>query len=224
MIASIATLGMYVATVIASLPPFVDWKWIEKFSIFSAYDPVEAIMKAENLAFNAGILLAIGSVGLVLGYLVFLRRDLPAGSCELSALVLQSCEAIQTAVTDLRDMKSTAGIRDRCELAMAPLQSELLAALHRIQERRVKRLDLAHRGVGGRIGRIHPHRLQTDQDCKDSKYQSQHSQHFLRDHRGCILAASQSRQDHCDDGIRIQPRALIHPLRRILLDEAVGQC
>jgi ABC-2 type transport system permease protein len=80
MIASIATLGMYVATVIASLPPFVDWKWIEKFSIFSAYDPVEAIMKAENLNFNAGILLAIGSVGIVLGYLVFLRRDLPAGS------------------------------------------------------------------------------------------------------------------------------------------------
>jgi beta-exotoxin I transport system permease protein len=80
MIASIATLGMYVATVIASLPPFEDWKWLEKFTIFTAYDPVEAIMKGESLAFNGGILLGIGSAGLVLGYLVFLRRDLPAGS------------------------------------------------------------------------------------------------------------------------------------------------
>jgi ABC-2 type transport system permease protein len=80
MIASIATIGMYVATVIASLPAFVDWKWIEKLSLFSLYDPVEAILKAENLAFNAGVLLGIGAAGLVLGYLIFLRRDLPAGS------------------------------------------------------------------------------------------------------------------------------------------------
>jgi uncharacterized protein Yka (UPF0111/DUF47 family) len=42
--------------------------------------------------------------------------DLPGGSRELAALVLQSCEAIQTAVIDLRDMKNLAGIRERCEL------------------------------------------------------------------------------------------------------------
>jgi ABC-2 type transport system permease protein len=80
LIASIATLGMFVALVVASIPSLEDWKWLEKVTIFRAYNPVEAITKGENLAFNGEILLAIGSVGLVLGYLVFLRRDLPAGS------------------------------------------------------------------------------------------------------------------------------------------------
>jgi uncharacterized protein len=42
--------------------------------------------------------------------------DLPGGSCELAALVLQSCEVIKVAVTDLRDMKNLIGIRERCEL------------------------------------------------------------------------------------------------------------
>jgi hypothetical protein len=31
-------------------------------------------------------------------------------------LVLRSCEVIQAAVTDLRDMKNLSGIRERCEL------------------------------------------------------------------------------------------------------------
>jgi uncharacterized protein Yka (UPF0111/DUF47 family) len=49
-------------------------------------------------------------------FVVHAMEDLPAGSCELSALVLQSCAAIQSAVTGLRDMKNAAGIRERCEL------------------------------------------------------------------------------------------------------------
>lgn len=80
LIASVATLGMFVALVVASIPSLEDWKWLEKVSIFRAYTPVEAITKGENLTFNAGVLLAIGLVGLILGFLVFLRRDLPAGS------------------------------------------------------------------------------------------------------------------------------------------------
>jgi uncharacterized protein len=43
-------------------------------------------------------------------------EDLPAGSSDLAALVLRSCEVIQKAVTDLRDMKNPAGIRAQCEL------------------------------------------------------------------------------------------------------------
>jgi uncharacterized protein len=51
-----------------------------------------------------------------LQFVVHAMDDLPGGSRELAALVLQSCEVIQTAVTDLRDMKNLAGIRERCEL------------------------------------------------------------------------------------------------------------
>jgi uncharacterized protein Yka (UPF0111/DUF47 family) len=51
-----------------------------------------------------------------LQFVVHAMEDCPEGSCELSALILQSCEAIQAAVSDLRGMKNTAGIRERCEL------------------------------------------------------------------------------------------------------------
>jgi uncharacterized protein len=50
-----------------------------------------------------------------LQFVVHAMEDLPAGSGELAALVLQSCEVIQMAVPDLRDMKNAAGIRERCE-------------------------------------------------------------------------------------------------------------
>jgi uncharacterized protein len=51
-----------------------------------------------------------------LQFVVHAVEDLPDGSRELAALVLQSCEVIQTAVTDLRGMKNPARIRDQCEL------------------------------------------------------------------------------------------------------------
>ena len=41
-----------------------------------------------------------------LQFVVHAVEDLPEGSRELAALVLQSCEVIQAAVTDLRDMKN----------------------------------------------------------------------------------------------------------------------
>jgi hypothetical protein len=51
-----------------------------------------------------------------LQFVVHAMEDLPGGSRELAALVLHSCEVIQAAVTDLRDMKNLSGIRERCEL------------------------------------------------------------------------------------------------------------
>jgi uncharacterized protein Yka (UPF0111/DUF47 family) len=51
-----------------------------------------------------------------LQFVVHAMEDLPAGSRELAALVLQSSDAIQKAVSDLRDMKNSAGIRAQCEL------------------------------------------------------------------------------------------------------------
>ena len=54
LIASVATLAMFIALVLANIPQLEDWKWLEKFSIFKAYDPVEVVTKGETLAFNAG--------------------------------------------------------------------------------------------------------------------------------------------------------------------------
>jgi uncharacterized protein Yka (UPF0111/DUF47 family) len=54
---------------------------------------------------------------------VHAMEDFPEGSCELSALILQSCEAIRDAVADLRGMKDIAGIRERCKL-LDRLESE----------------------------------------------------------------------------------------------------
>jgi uncharacterized protein Yka (UPF0111/DUF47 family) len=51
-----------------------------------------------------------------LQFVVHAVEDLPGGSRELVALIVRSCEVIQTAVTGLRDMKNHAGIREHCEL------------------------------------------------------------------------------------------------------------
>lgn len=81
LIGSVATLAGYVALIVANLPALGDdYKWLEHLSIFKAFDPVEVITKGENFAFNTGILLLVGSIGLSLGFVAFLRRDLPAGS------------------------------------------------------------------------------------------------------------------------------------------------
>jgi uncharacterized protein len=58
-----------------------------------------------------------------LQFVVHAMEDLPGGSCELAALVLRSCEVIQTAVPNLRNMKNIAAIREQCELLDA-LESE----------------------------------------------------------------------------------------------------
>jgi uncharacterized protein Yka (UPF0111/DUF47 family) len=58
-----------------------------------------------------------------LQFVVHAMEDLPEGSRELAALILQSCEAIQGAVSNLREMKNAADIQERCEL-LDRLESE----------------------------------------------------------------------------------------------------
>jgi ABC-2 type transport system permease protein len=77
---SVLTLAGFVAYVVANVPSMEDYKWLEKFSIFKAYNPVEAAVKAENLGFNCGILAAVGGLGVLLAWAVFTWRDLPANS------------------------------------------------------------------------------------------------------------------------------------------------
>jgi ABC-2 type transport system permease protein len=79
LIGSVVTLAGFIALVLSDFPQ-LDMKWLEKVSIFKAYDPVEAVTKGQNLGFNTGLLTLIGGIGVVLGFLIFSRRDLPAGS------------------------------------------------------------------------------------------------------------------------------------------------
>jgi uncharacterized protein Yka (UPF0111/DUF47 family) len=54
---------------------------------------------------------------------VHAMEDIPGGSRELAALVVQSCEVIQEAVAELRTMKNLSGMRQRCDL-IGRLESE----------------------------------------------------------------------------------------------------
>jgi hypothetical protein len=51
-----------------------------------------------------------------LQFVVHAMEDLPAGSCELSSLIRRACEAVESAVGDLRGMKNPERIREQCEL------------------------------------------------------------------------------------------------------------
>jgi ABC-2 type transport system permease protein len=78
--ASFLTLAGFIAKLVANIPSLEAYKWLEKPSIFTAYDPVEAALYAANLPFNAAVLGGIGLAGLVLGWIVFQYRDLPANA------------------------------------------------------------------------------------------------------------------------------------------------
>jgi ABC-2 type transport system permease protein len=80
LIGSVATLASFIAIVIANLPSLEDWKWIERFSLFKAYQPVEMAVKGETFGFNVGILTGIGCVGIVLAFLAFQWRNIPSNS------------------------------------------------------------------------------------------------------------------------------------------------
>ena len=80
LIASVVTLAGFIANVVANLPTLEDWKWLEDFSIFTAFDPVEVVTKGQTLAFNLSILSGLGVVGVALAFLAFAVRDLPSSS------------------------------------------------------------------------------------------------------------------------------------------------
>lgn len=80
-IGSCLTLAGLIANVIALQPVFADewWKpWLQRFSIFSAYNPVEVVTRGETLAPNLAVLAGIGAPCILLAFVIFARRDLPA--------------------------------------------------------------------------------------------------------------------------------------------------
>jgi ABC-2 type transport system permease protein len=80
LIASVVTLAGFIANVVANLPTLEDWKWLEKFSIFKAFDPVEVVTKGQTLGFNLAILSGLGVAGVIVAFLAFAVRDLPSNS------------------------------------------------------------------------------------------------------------------------------------------------
>lgn len=84
LLASTLMLAMFIANVIANLsltvPALESWKWLEKVTIFTLYDPVEAAIVGTRLGFNTAVLAANGLVGIALAYIAFNYRDLPTNS------------------------------------------------------------------------------------------------------------------------------------------------
>jgi ABC-2 type transport system permease protein len=81
MIGSVLTLAGFIAWVISVIPVLqkYTWRtWLERVSIFKFYNPVDAVGAAEFLAHNIAVLTAIGAACIVLAFLGFVRRDLPA--------------------------------------------------------------------------------------------------------------------------------------------------
>jgi ABC-2 type transport system permease protein len=57
----------------------MSWRpYLESTSIFSAYNPIELVTKGDSFAFNVAILCGIGASCIVLAFLAFAVRDLPA--------------------------------------------------------------------------------------------------------------------------------------------------
>ncbi len=80
LIGSVLTLGSFILTVVANMPGMEEWKPIEKFSIFRAYNPVEVVSSGKTLGPNVATLIGLGVAAVGVALAAFSRRDLPAGS------------------------------------------------------------------------------------------------------------------------------------------------
>jgi ABC-2 type transport system permease protein len=79
LIAASVTIVMYIARIVGSLPGLDAYEWLARYSMFRAYDPVEAAIRGEHLPANVGLLAAVAGLGAVLGLIAFSERDLPTG-------------------------------------------------------------------------------------------------------------------------------------------------
>lgn len=77
---SFLSLAGFILHVVVNLPTLEEWKPLDRFSIFKAYNPVELVTKGETLVYNVGLLGLVGAAGIGLAFLVFSYRDLPANS------------------------------------------------------------------------------------------------------------------------------------------------
>ena len=81
MIGSVVTLAGFIAWVVSVIPVLHKYTWrvyLERVSIFKLYNPVDDVSTCESLLFNLAVLAAIGAGCILLSFLAFTRRDLPA--------------------------------------------------------------------------------------------------------------------------------------------------
>lgn len=78
LVASVFTLASFILLVLANVPVLEAWKWLERFSIFHAFDPVAAAVHGRDLARNAGVLAGLGLGGVLAALAAFAYRDLPS--------------------------------------------------------------------------------------------------------------------------------------------------
>jgi ABC-2 type transport system permease protein len=79
-IGSVLTLGGIIAYVVSMIPVFEDssWKpWLERVSIFKAYNPIELVDAGETFTFNVSVLTGLGAALIVAAFVAFSVRDLP---------------------------------------------------------------------------------------------------------------------------------------------------
>jgi ABC-2 type transport system permease protein len=81
MIGSVLTLAGFIAWVVSVIPVLEKFRWrvwLARISIFKLYNPVDAVTARESLWFNIALLAALGVGCIILAFLGFARRDLPA--------------------------------------------------------------------------------------------------------------------------------------------------
>jgi ABC-2 type transport system permease protein len=79
-VGAVLTLGGFIAWVISMIPVLADsrWKpWLERVSIFKAYNPIEIVTTGDTLVFNVSLLAGIGAACVALAFVAFAVRDLP---------------------------------------------------------------------------------------------------------------------------------------------------
>jgi ABC-2 type transport system permease protein len=81
LIGSVLTLIGFVALVISLFPVLkeMSWEpWVERISIFKAYDPIQAVNGGETYQLHLAILSGVGATFILAAYAAFAVRDLPA--------------------------------------------------------------------------------------------------------------------------------------------------
>jgi ABC-2 type transport system permease protein len=79
-IGSALTLGGFIAYVISLIPVLqgMSWRpWLERISIFKAYNPVELVTTGESFGYHVAILAGIAATAITLAFVAFAFRDLP---------------------------------------------------------------------------------------------------------------------------------------------------
>jgi ABC-2 type transport system permease protein len=79
-VGSVLTLAGFIAYVISLIPVLehMTWKpWLERITIFKAYNPVELVTTGTSFGFNVELLAGIGAAATTLAFVAFAVRDLP---------------------------------------------------------------------------------------------------------------------------------------------------